>query len=107
QDTILPKGLAPHELALIPAYRDSRANLQRDIVSPPPLPVRTMGEWEEVQALCVTWTGYPVILKQIVRYAKEECEVLIICSSSGSSSQSSITSYLLANNSGGPPLPDL
>ena len=107
QDTILPKGLAPHEHALIPAYRESRANLQRDIVSPPPVPVRTMGEWEEVQALCVTWTGYPVILKQIVRYAKEECEVLIICSSSGGSSQSSITSYLLANNAGGPPLPDL
>ncbi len=103
----LPKGMAPHEWELIDAYRDSRAGVLRGITAPPPVPVRTMGEWEEIQTLCVTWRSYPEVLKQIVRYAKEECEVMVICASSGGNSQSSITSYLLGNNAGGPPLPNL
>lgn len=45
----LPHKLAPEELHLIPAYRDSRASLQRSIQGPPEFPVRTMAEWEEVQ----------------------------------------------------------
>ncbi len=106
-EIILPKGLAPHEHELIPAYRESRAVQERGITSPPPVPVRTMGEWEEIQTLCITWRSYPVILKQIVRHAKEECEVLIICASSGSDSQASVTNYLLASNAGGPPLANL
>ncbi len=108
QDPILPKGLAPHEVELIPAYCESRAGIDRGINTPPPVPVRTMGEWEEVQTLCVTWRDYPTILKQIVRHAKEECEVLIICQSSGNTySQTEITNYLLANNAGGPPLANM
>ncbi|MDQ3101359.1 MAG: agmatine deiminase family protein, partial [Bacteroidota bacterium] len=107
EDLILPKGLAPHEIDLIPAYQASRAGIDRGINTPPPVPVRTMGEWEEVQTLCVAWQAFPTILKQIVRHAKEECEVLIICASSGSNSQSSITGYLLASNAGGPPLANM
>ncbi len=103
----LPKGLAPHEIELIPAYRESRAGMQRGIPTPPAVPVRTMAEWEEVQTLCITWRSYPIILKQIVQHAKEECEVLIVCASSGSTSPAQVQSYLLANNAGGPPLPDL
>ncbi len=103
----LPHGLSPNEVHLIPAYRDSRANGDRGISTPPPFAPRTMAEWEEVQTLCVSWISFPSILKQIVRYAKDECQVLILCASSGSNSQANITSYLLANNAGGTPLPNL
>lgn len=103
----LPQGLAPHELDLIPAYRDSRAGATRSITTPPDFPVRTMAEWEEVQSLVITWRSYPPILKQIVAHAKQECEVIVFCTSSGASSPASVSSYLLSNNDGGPPLPDL
>ena len=107
QDAELPIGLAPHEQALIPAYRASRASLAKGISTPPDFPVRTMAEWEEVQALVLTWRSYPVILKQIVAQAKSECMVHIFCTASGENSVASVTNYLLANNAGGPPLPDL
>ena len=93
----LPIGLAPWETPLIPAYRDSRANAGRGISTPPAFPVRTMGEWEEIQTLVITWTSYTGVLKQIVAAAKEECEVLIVCDDAAS-----VTSYLQNANYGGP-----
>lgn len=68
---------------------------------PPVFPVRTMAEWEEVQSVVVTWTSYSGILKQIVRAAKAECEVIIVCSSAAT-----VEAYLL-NSSYGGPLDDL
>ena len=103
----LPHALAPHEQALIPAYRDSRAADARGITTPPPFAVRTMAEWEEVQSLVVAWVTFPSILKQIVRYAKDECQVIIACAASGSNSQANITAYLNASNAGGPAFPNL
>ncbi|MBL7983767.1 MAG: agmatine deiminase family protein [Flavobacteriales bacterium] len=103
----LPHALSPNEAHLIPAYRDSRANADRGISTPPPFAPRTMAEWEEVQTLCVSWISFPSILKQIVRYAKDECQVLILCASSGTNSQANITAYLQANNAGGAPFPNL
>ena len=103
----LPAHLAPHELSLIPAYRDSRAGGTRGISTPPPFTPRTMAEWEEVQSLVVTWRSYPPILKQIVEHARHECEVIIVCASSGEYSVSNVTSYLQADNTGGPPITDL
>ena len=48
--------------------------------------VRTMAEWEEVEALVVTWTGastgFPNIIKEIIRHAKEEVKVIVICNDS-------------------------
>lgn len=106
-ETPLPKGMAAHEWDLIPAYRDHLASTARGINEPPGLPVRTMAEWEEVSTLCITWRDFPAILKQIVRHAKEEADVLIHCAASGTNSVQNVTNYLLANNAGGPPLPDL
>ncbi|MBK8338933.1 MAG: agmatine deiminase family protein [Flavobacteriales bacterium] len=97
QKTPLPIGMAPHEHALVRAYRDSRAGLDRDITTPPTEPVRTMAEWEEIQSLVITWAGYEGILKQIVRYAKEECEVIIICDN-----EADVTTYLNNTQFGGP-----
>ena len=45
---------------------------------PPPFPVRTMAEWEEIQALVVTWTSYKDVLAEIIRNAKEECTVIVV-----------------------------
>ena len=101
QDRGLPHTLAPEEIPLIPAYRESRAGLQRGITTPPDFTPRTMAEWEEIQALTIAWTSYPSILKQIVAAAKTECEVVILCED-----QAEVTDYLQGNDAGGP-LPDL
>ena len=52
---------------------------EKGITTPPPFTnIRTAAEWEEVQALVITWTGqYNTIHKQIVDAAKEECTVII------------------------------
>ncbi|MEZ4805891.1 MAG: agmatine deiminase family protein [Flavobacteriales bacterium] len=97
QHWTLPHALAPSERDLIPAYRESRAGNARGITSPPAFPVRTMAEWEEVQSVVIAWTSYTGILKQIVRHAKEACDVIIVCDNEGS-----VTSYLQNNNFGGP-----
>lgn len=47
---------------------------------PPQKKVRTIAEWEALQGLQITWTSYPSILTEIVRAAKEECRVYIVCS---------------------------
>lgn len=56
--------------------------LGRDGTAPPAGPVRTMAEWEEVQALVITWINSPAswqdILVEITRYAVDECQVLIV-----------------------------
>lgn len=48
-------------------------------VLPPQQSVRTIAEWESLQALQITWTSYPSILTEIVRAAKQECRVYIVC----------------------------
>ncbi len=78
----LPKGFAPHEWDLLSDYNTARAGGQRGITSPPSFSVRTMAEWEEIQSLVITWTSYQDVLTEIVRHAKLECEVIIICSDS-------------------------
>lgn len=67
------------------------------ITDPPGFEVRPMAEWEEIQSLIITWAGFNSINKNIARYAKEECEVIIL-----SESPSQTQTYLLGNNGGGP-----
>lgn len=101
QHAPLPNGLAPEEVPLIPAYHAGLLAGGRGITAPPDVPVRTMAEWEEIQALAICWRDYPGVLKPIVRAAKDECRVLIVCDDS-----TAVTSALLDNTFGGP-LPDL
>ena len=67
--------------------------------TPTDLSVRTMAEWEETQALTIAWTSNPnfspisVILREIVRHAKKEVEVIIICTN-----PNSIKNYLTNHN---------
>ena len=63
-----------------------------DDINPPSSPVRTMAEFEEFQAIIITWTTYQQILSQIVRYAQDECRVIIVCSDSNSV-KSQLTGY--------------
>jgi len=73
---------------------------ERGITTPPVFSnKRTMAEWEEVQALVVTWMGYNSILKKIVAASKLECEVIIL-----TENVATTTTYLTSNNAGGPPL---
>lgn len=46
---------------------------------PPEFPVRTMAEWEEVEYLVVAWNQYQTVLREIVRYGREECKVIVVC----------------------------
>jgi agmatine deiminase len=65
--------------------------------NPPPGPVRTMAEWEELSALQITWvsdTAHRRILSEIVDYSQEECLVYILCAQSGSNDSNNIKNYL-------------
>ncbi len=51
----------------------------REIPHPPPAPVRTMAEWEEVQAIVIPWFPvYQNILTEIVRHSVKECQAIIL-----------------------------
>ena len=88
----LPNYMTPQELEFLKTYKRTPVP-QTDHNNPPPGPVRTMAEWEELQALQITWTQQTAILRQIVDYAQEECLVYIICSDSNA-----VKSYLTAGS---------
>ena len=56
-----------------------------EITIPPALSVRAMAEWEELQSIVLTWSwawnqeAWDVLLSQITTYAREECDVIILC----------------------------
>jgi agmatine deiminase len=51
-----------------------------------------MAEWEEVQAICITWTGHKSILAKIVEEVQTECEVIVLCNNTNSA-QSELSNY--------------
>ncbi|MFY9311064.1 MAG: agmatine deiminase family protein [Bacteroidia bacterium] len=75
----------------------------KGITTPPSGPVRNMAQWEEVQGLTITWTSYESVLREVVRAARKETQVYIVCGfdCSGSSDSTTIKNYL---TSGGVPL---
>lgn len=91
----LPHYMTEDEKKFLKTYKYQQPPVT-DEVNPPPGPVRTMAEWEELSAIQITWTAQLAILRQIVDYAQEECLVYIICSDSNS-----VKTYL---QSGGVPL---
>jgi len=69
-------------LSLLSALTFSLSLLAQTFVTPPPVPVRTMAEWEELQAITITWYGnasWLSILAEITRASRLECRVIIIC----------------------------
>jgi agmatine deiminase len=79
QESGMPHSMTLDEQKVMADYlRDKYSSTIRSIPVPPPGQVRTMAEWEEIQALIITWSGQATILKEIVRNAVKECKVLII-----------------------------
>ncbi|MDX2247458.1 MAG: agmatine deiminase family protein [Bacteroidia bacterium] len=76
----LPRGFAPKEKSFIRRYLSSRTKNAQGISVPPEFPVRAMAEWEEIEYLVIAWVQYLPTLREIVRYSREECKVVILCS---------------------------
>ena len=93
----LPHFMTDKEKELYKTYQPPFVN--SDFVTPPPTPVRTMAEWEEVQGIIVAWISYTSIIRQIVDYAQDEGLVFIVCSDSNA-----VKTFL---TSGGVPLVNL
>ncbi|MFT5922504.1 MAG: agmatine deiminase, partial [Flavobacteriales bacterium] len=93
----LPKGITRTEIA--DALRDGYVTPgARGIETPPAFPnIRTAAEWEEIQALTISWQGYSGILKQIVAAAVNECEVIVLTENA-----TTTQNYLLNADFGGP-----
>ena len=81
----LPRYELPEEKALLNKFPDNGETLQSGILTPPALPVRTMAEWEEAQAIVITWNtssnSIRNILAEIVKHARLECRVIVACTS--------------------------
>ena len=92
----LPIYLTPTEVAQLANYTSPQYN-RSVFTTPPNVPIRTMAEWEEVEALTITWTAFPAILREITRHAKEEAEVIIVCSDSNSV-KNYLNSYGITND---------
>ncbi|HNL38526.1 MAG TPA: agmatine deiminase family protein [Saprospiraceae bacterium] len=75
----LPRFMTEEEQATLKLQPPAPV-LAAGFTNPPSEPVRHMGEWEELQALIITWRSHPAILTEIVRAAREECRVIICCS---------------------------
>lgn len=95
QDTpSLPHYPTAEEKAATKAYLDSLLSSVTPLnPNPPPPPVRTMAEWEEVQAILISWDpSHQVILSEITRHSAPEATVLIF-----SENVNQTTSYLVNN----------
>jgi agmatine deiminase len=92
--------LQPGEKNLIPAYMQSRAtgSLSVQTITPPASPVRTIGEWEELQGLLVAWTSYTSIIREIIRAARTETTVYVLCTNPGSVYNSLLTNGVDTSN---------
>ncbi len=78
----LPVGWGPGEKEQMPAYLESFNQKAAGITTPPIGPLRAMAQWEETDALIVTWTSFPAIHRKIIQYAQTECKVYVICTDS-------------------------
>ncbi len=76
QENILPKWLTEAEKAEMDNYIHQT---NRGITTPPQgSEIRTPGQWEENQAVVITWAAFPSIQRQLVQHIQQECEVWIV-----------------------------
>ena len=80
QDDPLPRGLSLAEKAMLAERGPNSPTNNFGITDPPTLPIRSMAEWEEIQALVVVWRSQKSIVAQIINAAKQECKVVVVCS---------------------------
>ena len=79
---ILPNKSTKNEISVeaIANYKNNFNTRSSNVITTQPIGnLRTMAEWEEVQAISITWTGYKSILAKIVEEVQSECEVIILC----------------------------
>ena len=92
---ILPNRSTKKELSeeAVANYKNNFNKRSSSVITTQPIGnLRTMAEWEEVQAICITWTGYKSILAKIVEEVQSECEVIILCNNVNSA-QNELTNY--------------
>lgn len=74
---ILPKNLTAEEIEFIESGKHiKQLSLLKDA---PPGNVRLPAEWEEMQAVIITWQGFSFILSQIVEALIDDVQVYIVC----------------------------
>jgi agmatine/peptidylarginine deiminase len=96
QQPVLPATMAPGEPAMMQDYLN---NIEPNgITTPPASPVRTAAEWEEIQAITITWTSYQSVLRQIILAAQQETQVYIICSDSNTVKNSLLSNSIPLTN---------
>lgn len=91
--------LTPAEKQLLPQYvleRNGGNTINTGISTPPSSPVRTIGEWEELQGFTITWVSYNSMLREIVRNAKLETRVYVIVGNT--TERTNAINYLAAGN---------
>jgi agmatine/peptidylarginine deiminase len=106
QEQSLPVGFSAEELQQMSrADWQEPVTMKAGITTPPAGPLRTMGQWEEMQAVTITWRSYESVLIEIVRAARKEVTVIINCNTvSGSSSYKDSTAIKSALTAAGVPL---
>jgi agmatine deiminase len=81
-DIQLPRYATQEEIEYYAQRPPAPATLS-GFTTPPGVPVRAMAEWEELEALAISWNATSNarrnILTEIVRAAREECRVIISC----------------------------
>ncbi len=93
--SILPINSTTYESSKesINNYKNNFKTYNSDVITTAPVGnLRSMAEWEELQAICITWTGYKSILAQIAQEVQTECEVIVLCNDS-ISTKSELTNY--------------
>ena len=79
----LPIGLTPVEHVLLGTYAPPAPGSEL-LLDPPAAPPRSLAEWEELQAIVVTWpyniTAWRPLLREIIRAAQAEVTVYVVCS---------------------------
>ncbi len=79
----LPVGLTAHEINALQNYsppftEDGNRNYNFLVNPPVANHIRSMAEWEESRGYIVTWTSYSSMLREIVRYGKQECRMYVV-----------------------------
>lgn len=91
-DTLLAMNKALFCFFFLCFYHPNWGLTQSETFSPPSS-LRVMAEWEETEYLALTWAREFETLREIVRHAQEETQVLIICRDSAR-----VRQYLLAGD---------
>lgn len=79
----LPNGLTDEEKVLLPQYQipfhnnDSR-DYNQSFNPPVANKLRSMAEWEESDGYIVTYTSYKSMVREIIRYGKQECRMYVV-----------------------------